>query len=238
MDYKALSTGKRPRERAPSVSEPTPKRQRTKNDHRKIFDFDSEDEDEENDDPQSPDKRRSSARLNSAKATPEVNKNGTGRKMSTSVVIDTPSKSTNGTRRSTRGRSPSPAVSDASSDELTSSRTPLTPSKRYAQPHSIPKSGKKVSNLNKKLSEVNETKAPETPAKVKVEDEAMPVSKTRPKKTRSANALASTEFEQIKHHVLSKLCGRTPIPLIGNAAIISKYPQPKFRLTAGTFTRL
>jgi hypothetical protein len=228
MEYKALSTGKRQRERKSSVSEPAPKRQRTRNNHLKIFDFasasDDEDEDEENDDPQSPDKRRSSARLNSAKATPEMKKNGTGQKVSVSVVIDTPMKSTNGKSGSGRGRSPCPVVSNPSSDEPSSSRTPLTPSKRYAQPHSIPKSGKKVSNLTKKLSEVTETKVQKTPVEVKVEGENIPISTARSKTSRSAKTPPPVEFERIKHHVLSKLCGRTPIRLIGKAATISKYP--------------
>jgi len=241
LDYKALSNGER-KERKSEIEERPRKRQRTRDKARETFDFasvsSSFDEDEENDDPQLPHKRRSSARLHAADATPEVKRTDNGRKVNGTPA--TPSKVlTNGkSRKVGRAFSPSPAVSAASSDELTSSRTPLTASKRQARSGSNIKSEKPVTDFNKRLNEGTGHNANNAPANVQVEEEPVEASPPRSKSKRSGQGPSAAEFERIKQHILGKLCARIPISLTGKAVDISKYPLHTVqRLMEGTFMK-
>ena len=241
LDYKALSSGER-RERRSEIEEPPRKRRRTRETVYKTFDFASSsfssDEDEEIDDRQLPDKRRSSARLHAADATPEGKRTDNGRKVNRTTATPTKVFTNGKSRKVGRAFSPSSAVSGASSDELTSSRTLLTPSKRQAQSGSNIKSEKPVTNFNKRLNEGMGHNAKKTPSKVQVEAEPVGASPPRSKSKRSGQDPSAAEFERIKRHILGKLCARIPISLTGKAVDISKYPLNTVRrLIEGIFMK-
>ena len=242
LDYKALSNGQR-KERKSEIEDSPRKRQRTKENAHKIFAFASSSsssagEDEENDDPQLPNKRRTSARLHAVNATPEVKRTDNGRNVNGTNAGPLKVFSIGKSKKVGRALSPSPAVSDASSDELTSYRTPLTLSRRQTQSRSIIKSVQPVSSFNKRLNEVTGKNATKTPAQVKAEEETVPAPSPLSKSKKSGQGPSAAEFERIKHHVLGKLCGRTPISLTGKAVDISKYPSNTIEmLMEGTFMK-
>ena len=154
---------------------------------------------------------------------------------------DTPTRpSSNGvSKKRKREKSVSPVPSDTSSDPLSSAKYPASPAKRLSTPRKTNLLTPMKSTPSKKLGVVNGIATPtgrtptkpfnqrleeltsSKPAKTTPLSQKITVNGTRQKSASKVIPPLVEELDLVKSEVLSKLCGRTLVPLIGKPAEVA-----------------
>lgn len=220
----------RERKKRRSVTPEPPKKRR----RRHSFTFDSEESDVPYVAPQK-------QKANVTNGMPESRRKGSkntvdGAASSCSVV--------KGKSTQTRERSPSPAFSEASDDSI--ARVSVTPTKRSIQTPtktnslkennaivngtSKPAAHVSTKSFQERLKSVKDTSKDHHSALKKSQSvghaDSAAVSNTRTKQSAKGKPPTARELNSIKSQVIAKLCGRSPIPLIGHPAKVVEYMIP------------